>query len=148
MKSNIISKILFAIIALSFTQCHEERSASEEGDITGRWDWIRSESTFPPGTVLTPQSEEYTETFIFEADSTFQQLVNGQTKASGKFQLIDYGVESGLHFYGLTFDTQQEMEWSSTSLRWIDASTIMMDYSPLDGPHRYFKRRQHQDPER
>ena len=148
MKSNIISKILFVLAALAFMQCHEAQSVSEEGNIVGRWEWIRSESTFPPGTVLTPQSEGYTETFIFEPDSVFQQLVNGQTQASGKFQLIDYGMEEGVHFYGLIFDTQQEMEWSSTSLRWIDASTIMMDYSPLDGPHRYFKRKQHQDTER
>src|SRR5690606_12491032 len=116
------------IIALSFTQCQEKQSVSEEGDIVGRWEWIRSESTFPPGNTFTPQSEGYTETFIFESDSTFQQLVNGQTQASGTFQLEDHSVDaSGLHFYYLTLSTTQEMDWSSTGLRWMDASTIMMD---------------------
>jgi hypothetical protein len=62
---------------------------------------------------------------------------------------IDYGVEeSGLHFYGLTFDTPQEMDWKSTSLRWTDAATLLIDYSFLDGPRVYYKRVQQQDTEK
>ena len=152
MKSNIVKFICFAFTASIFTNCHEDQAQTgyEEGKIIGRWEWIRSEVTFAlPGTVLTPQSEGQTRTYIFQADSTFQQLVNRQTVASGKFKFTNYGVEeSGLHSYGLTFDTPQEMDWKSTSLRWIDATTIMLDYSPLDGPREYYKRVQQQDAEK
>jgi hypothetical protein len=152
MKSNIVKLIYFVFAASLFTNCHENqaRAGYKEGNITGRWEWIRSEVTFAlPGTVLTPQSEGQTKTYIFQPDSTFQQLVNGHTVASGTFQLKDYGVEeSGLHFYGVTFDTPQEMDWKTTSLRWTDAATIMMDYSPLDGPRVYYKRVQQQDTEK
>lgn len=71
-KNTII--LILGLIILSIG-CDKSKISSRNPEILilGTWEWEKTETEIPSGEIelYTPESENYTETFIFETDSAF-----------------------------------------------------------------------------
>jgi len=87
MRLKMLTLIFLGILIFSFS-CGKEKTLTqpEETLLYGRWNWVESVGGFA-GLRLTPETEGYSQTLVFEYPNRFKLFRNNQLKSSGQYKI-------------------------------------------------------------
>ena len=127
--------LLFTLLLVLATSCKKDDFDFTE-NIIGKWKWIETTSAWT-GIKYTPESEGYTQTSVYRADSVAEFYKNNELISSTSFRVITYEYfaqsSSGSIVTTLEIDNEEIPFF-------IQNNTLFIGSAYTDGPTSIFKR--------
>ena len=124
MKQLLYSSIL--ILSIGFV-CKDNPTGPSSPSLLGKWNWIKSVGGITGGT-FTPQTEHYTSSIVYAADSSYKVYLNDSLVTSSTFSLRKETL-SGDHVDLLYYSSIRPSQIVSR----LDADTLILSDFAADG---------------
>jgi hypothetical protein len=79
--------IFIALVFCSASSCNKNDDPGPSSSLVGKWRWVKSVGGIA-GTTLTPQTEGFTQTQVYGADSTYKMYRNNAIELENTFTVV------------------------------------------------------------